>query len=104
MSSGGLGEPKFNIDETAFTGSWGRPQRGKFSKYNYYYNFNCLYALILDGPALRATAIMTYATWLIDNGNSSYAENTLWPIIKLDLDYVASDWNMTTLVLLIDYP
>ena len=22
------GEPKFNIDETAFTGAWGRPQRG----------------------------------------------------------------------------
>ena len=33
LSTGGLGEPKFNIDETAFTGSWGRPQR--------------------DGPALR---------------------------------------------------
>ena len=29
VSSGGLGEPKFNIDETAFTGAWGRPQRGK---------------------------------------------------------------------------
>ncbi len=29
VSSGGLGEPKFNIDETAFTGSWGRPQRGQ---------------------------------------------------------------------------
>lgn len=28
VSSGGLGEPKFNIDETAFTGAWGRPQRG----------------------------------------------------------------------------
>jgi glucoamylase len=28
ISSGGLGEPKFNLDETAFTGSWGRPQRG----------------------------------------------------------------------------
>ena len=28
-TSGGLGEPKFNIDETAFTGSWGRPQRGE---------------------------------------------------------------------------
>ena len=27
-TSGGLGEPKFNIDETAFTGAWGRPQRG----------------------------------------------------------------------------
>ena len=33
LSSGGLGEPKFNVDETAFTGAWGRPQR--------------------DGPALR---------------------------------------------------
>ena len=30
VSSGGLGEPKFNIDETAFTGAWGRPQRGEF--------------------------------------------------------------------------
>lgn len=29
VSSGGLAEPKFNIDETAFTGAWGRPQRGK---------------------------------------------------------------------------
>lgn len=28
VSTGGLGEPKFNIDETAFTGAWGRPQRG----------------------------------------------------------------------------
>ena len=23
VSTGGLGEPKFNIDETAFTGPWG---------------------------------------------------------------------------------
>lgn len=28
--TGGLGEPKFNIDETAFTESWGRPQRGMY--------------------------------------------------------------------------
>jgi glucoamylase len=28
ITTGGLGEPKFNIDELAFTGSWGRPQRG----------------------------------------------------------------------------
>lgn len=46
LSSGkGLGEPKFYVNETAFTGSWGRPQR--------------------DGPALRATAMITYANWLI---------------------------------------
>lgn len=30
VSTGGLGEPKFNIDETAFTGAWGRPQRGEY--------------------------------------------------------------------------
>jgi glucoamylase len=28
VATGGLGEPKFNIDGSAFTGSWGRPQRG----------------------------------------------------------------------------
>ena len=39
LSTGGLGEPKFNVDETAFTGAWGRPQR--------------------DGPALR------YSTYII---------------------------------------
>jgi glucoamylase len=33
LSTGGLAEPKFNVDGTAFTGAWGRPQR--------------------DGPALR---------------------------------------------------
>ena len=31
FSSRNSGEPKFNIDETAFTGGWGRPQRGKFA-------------------------------------------------------------------------
>lgn len=45
LGSGGLGEPKFNVDETAFTGAWGRPQR--------------------DGPALRATAMIAYANYLI---------------------------------------
>lgn len=44
-SGKGLGEPKFNVDMTEFTGSWGRPQR--------------------DGPALRATAMISYANWLI---------------------------------------
>lgn len=29
ISTGGLGEPKFNIDTSAFTGPWGRPQRGR---------------------------------------------------------------------------
>ncbi|EIW74710.1 glycoside hydrolase family 15 protein [Coniophora puteana RWD-64-598 SS2] len=76
VSSGGLGEPKFYVNETAFDGSWGRPQR--------------------DGPALRSTAFITYANYLISKNNQTYVQNTLWPAIKLDLDYVAANWNQTT--------
>jgi hypothetical protein len=72
VSSGGLGEPKFNIDGSAFTGAWGRPQR--------------------DGPALRATSIITYANWLIKNGNTSYVTSKLWPMIQLDLNYVQNNY------------
>ncbi|KAI0304306.1 glucoamylase [Multifurca ochricompacta] len=76
ISTGGLAEPKYNIDGTAFTGPWGRPQR--------------------DGPALRSTSLITYANWLLGQGNSSFVTNTLWPVIKLDLDYVATYWNQST--------
>jgi len=76
VSTGGLGEPKFNIDLTAFTGPWGRPQR--------------------DGPALRATALMSYADWLIADGNISFVVSIIWPVVKLDLDYTANYWNQTT--------
>ncbi|KAG4029361.1 hypothetical protein MFRU_016g01150 [Monilinia fructicola] len=75
FSSGGLGEPKFNADKTAFTGSWGRPQR--------------------DGPALRATAMVTYSKWLIANGYTSTVQNIVWPIIRNDLSYVTQYWNQT---------
>lgn len=74
--TGGLGEPKFRINETAFTDPWGRPQR--------------------DGPALRATTIITYANWLLANHNVSHVQHTLWPVIRLDLDYVADNWNAST--------
>lgn len=43
LTTGGLGEPHFNVDLTAYTGSWGRPQR--------------------DGPALRATALIDFGEW-----------------------------------------
>ncbi|KIK68987.1 carbohydrate-binding module family 20 protein [Collybiopsis luxurians FD-317 M1] len=76
FTSGGLGEPKFNIDETAFTGAWGRPQR--------------------DGPALRSTALITWANFLLSQGNTSYVTNTLWPIINADLNYVSQNWNQST--------
>ncbi|EPQ54537.1 glucoamylase [Gloeophyllum trabeum ATCC 11539] len=76
LTTGGLGEPKFNVDETAFTGAWGRPQR--------------------DGPALRATALITYGNWLLSNGNTTWVTSTLWPIIQNDLNYVVQYWNQTT--------
>ncbi|KAG5644769.1 hypothetical protein DXG03_007677 [Asterophora parasitica] len=71
--TGGLGEPKFKINLEAFTDGWGRPQR--------------------DGPALRATAVVTYANWLVAQSNSTHVVQKLWPVIKLDLDYVANKWN-----------
>ncbi|KAI6098118.1 glycoside hydrolase family 15 protein [Pisolithus sp. B1] len=76
VTMGGLGEPKFIINETAFTGAWGRPQR--------------------DGPALRATTLITYANWLLQQDNASYVTSALWPVIQLDLDYVGSSWNLST--------
>lgn len=45
LSTGGLGEPKFHVDKTEYTGQWGRPQA--------------------DGPPLRAIAMIGYAKHLI---------------------------------------
>ncbi|XEV07362.1 hypothetical protein FSHL1_012649 [Fusarium sambucinum] len=73
--SGGLGEPKFHVNLTAFTGSWGRPQR--------------------DGPPLRATALTLYAEWLISHGERSKAVNKVWPVIEKDLAYTTKFWNRT---------
>lgn len=72
----GLGEPKFNVDGSAFTGSWGRPQR--------------------DGPALRATTLIAYSRWLIANGYTSTAQSVVWPIVQNDLNYVGQYWNQST--------
>lgn len=71
----GLAEPKFNVDETAFTGAWGRPQR--------------------DGPALRATTLIAYGNQLIAKGKQSVVKSNIWPIVSNDLKYVAQYWNQT---------
>lgn len=76
LSAGaGLGEPKYYVSETAFTGQWGRPQR--------------------DGPAVRATALIAYGNWLIDNGYSDVAQKNIWPVLQNDLAYVGQYWNST---------
>lgn len=71
----GLGEPKFEVNETAFVGSWGRPQR--------------------DGPALRATAMITYSKHLLSTGQTSAVTDLIWPIVRNDLSYIAQYWNET---------
>ncbi|KZS98837.1 glycoside hydrolase family 15 protein [Sistotremastrum niveocremeum HHB9708] len=71
-----LGEPKYYVNETAFLDSWGRPQR--------------------DGPALRITALTTYANSLLAANNKTFVTNSLWPIILKDANYVSSFWNQST--------
>lgn len=76
----GLGEPKYNIDGSGFTGPWGRPQN--------------------DGPALRAIAMIKFARLLFAEGNQDYVLKKLYhgvlpadSVIKKDLEYVAHHWN-----------
>ncbi|EDN03716.1 glucoamylase precursor [Histoplasma mississippiense (nom. inval.)] len=73
LSSGGLGEPKFDVNMSSFNGDWGRPQR--------------------DGPALRATVMISYGKWLIANGYANTARMIVWPVVQNDLSYVAQFWS-----------
>ncbi|KAF2664273.1 hypothetical protein BT63DRAFT_379173 [Microthyrium microscopicum] len=71
----GLGEPKFNLDNSVFTGPWGRPQN--------------------DGPATAAITLMEFATTYIKYGGSEDDINKsiyLGPV-KTDLLFVAANWS-----------
>ncbi len=78
----GLGEPKFNMDGTAFNGAWGRPQD--------------------DGPAIRAIALIRFAKALISEGNWKLARQLYdaklptSSVIKTDLEYVSHFWKQTS--------
>ncbi|KAF2104180.1 hypothetical protein NA57DRAFT_30202 [Rhizodiscina lignyota] len=71
----GLGEPKFNLNNTVFTGPWGRPQN--------------------DGPATSATTLMQFATAYMNNGGSQDTVNDqiYQAPVKADLLFVASNWS-----------
>ncbi|MCM2349840.1 MAG: glycoside hydrolase family 15 protein [Bacteriovoracaceae bacterium] len=75
----GLGEPKYFIDGSGYTGGWGRPQN--------------------DGPALRAIAMIKFARLLLAEGNQDYVLKKLYhgvlpadSVIKKDLEYTAHHW------------
>ncbi|KAI5806765.1 Six-hairpin glycosidase-like protein [Peziza echinospora] len=81
---GGLGEPKFRVDGTAFARSWGRPQR--------------------DGPALRASALASFLKKakqirpdILQNADflrRLYDDRLpARSIIKADLEYVSHSWH-----------
>ena len=75
FTTGGLGEPKFYPNLTAFTGDWGRPQR--------------------DGPALRASTLIAYANHLLSLNQTNVVKAVIWPVVQNDLSYVSQYWNQT---------
>lgn len=96
FSTGGLGEPKFNTDGTAFEGSWGRPQN--------------------DGPALRSITAARYMKHVLDtrsmhDASRNFVTQMLWAangskdpeapgnrrlLIRDDLDYISRSWREKT--------
>ena len=56
-----------------FQGGWCRPQT--------------------DGPALRGMALSKWGTILLDNGQESMAKDTVWPLIKFDMEWVLTGWD-----------
>lgn len=78
----GLGEPKFNLDNSIFSGPWGRPQN--------------------DGPATAAITLMEFAnTYLAAGGSIDVVRENIYnstmnpglaPVMK-DLLFVASNWS-----------
>lgn len=76
---GGLGEPKYNIDGSPYTGPWGRPQN--------------------DGPALRAISMIKFARILIDQNQREFVLKRIYSSdfpatspLKIDLEYTAQKW------------
>jgi glucoamylase len=70
----GLGEPKFLVNGTVFTGQWGRPQN--------------------DGPALRSVTICRWANLLLnEQSNHPLVDEELKVLVKTDLAYVRDHWS-----------
>jgi len=71
-----LGEPKWNMNGTAFQGDWMRPQN--------------------DGPATRASAVARFTRIMLhryqNNTALFYSNTTVTPLMR-DLDYTAANWH-----------
>jgi glucoamylase len=51
-----------------------------------------------DGPPFRVDVLLKYAEWLIkpEQKNGSWVADNLWPNINLDLQWIATHWNMSS--------
>ncbi len=65
----GLGEPRFNVDGSAYTGVWARPQN--------------------DGPALRALTLLH----ALEKGVSPKRQEMISQILETDLDFIQKHSN-----------
>jgi glucoamylase len=68
----GLGEPKYNIDCSAFNGPWGRPQN--------------------DGPALRGMMLYKIIE-LFQYKYDTIIRNLILPILIKDLEYIMNNYD-----------
>ncbi|EFP81977.2 Glucoamylase, intracellular sporulation-specific [Puccinia graminis f. sp. tritici] len=81
-SEANMGEPKYEVNGSPYSGLWYRPQN--------------------DGPALRATVYMKFARVYLKVGGIEaleYVERVLYnsnnvtgSVIKVDLEYIAKNW------------
>lgn len=78
-----LGEPKFNVDGTLWTGQWARPQN--------------------DGAAYQAITLAHIARILLEEGKDTfvsqhiYGLHSMTGLLKSNLEYIASHWNNKTI-------
>ncbi|KAI9451528.1 Six-hairpin glycosidase-like protein [Russula earlei] len=51
-----------------------------------------------DGPPFRASVLLDYAEWLIqpEQDNGTWVADVLWPKLNLDLQWIASHWNLSS--------
>lgn len=69
----GIGEPKFNLDISAFNEEWGRPQN--------------------DGPALRGMNMIKLSHFFYERNYSSLCDNIIRHVIETDLEYIVGCYN-----------
>ena len=71
-TKGGLGEPKININKTAYNGEWGRPQN--------------------DGPAIRGLNMLKLIR-LLNDDYQYLTKNMIIPILNKDINYIIVNYN-----------